>query len=155
MAFPYYSLENCFSELKATAQQALQQEGIATNTITTKRSVDLRYRGQSNTINIPWQNNSQDEFHQAHQQRYGHRLHQAVELVNIHIRAEGPAPEINLPPLTTTTAAIPPQQVELFGISGKVEVWQRETLMAEQKITGPALIIETVATTFIDEGWSC
>ncbi len=149
------TLENYFSELENTAQQALQQEGIATNAITIKRSVDLRYRGQSSTINIPWQENTQDEFHQAHQQRYGHRLHQAVELVNIRIRAEGPAPEIELPPLTTTTAAMPQQQVELFGISGKVNVWQRETLMARQKITGPALITEAVATTFIDEGWSC
>ncbi len=149
------TLENYFSELEKTAQQALQQEGIATNAITTKRSVDLRYRGQSSTINIPWQKNSQDEFHHAHQQRYGHRLHQAVELVNIRIRAEGPAPEIELPPLTTTTAAMPQQQVELFGISGKVNVWQRETLMAGQKITGPALITEAVATTFIDEGWGC
>ncbi len=149
------TLENCFSELEATAQQALQQEGIAINTITIKRSVDLRYRGQSHTLNIPWQNNSQDEFHQAHQQRYGHRLHQAVELVNIRIRAEGPAPKIELPPLTTTTASMPQQKVELFGISGKVNVWQRATLMAGQQITGPALIIETVATTFIDEGWRC
>jgi N-methylhydantoinase A len=149
------TLERYFSELENEAQQALMQEGIST--ITLKRSVDLRYRGQAYTLNIPWQGNAitQDEFHHAHQQRYGHRLHQAVELVNLRIRAQGPAPEIELPQLTTSTPALPTQQVELFGISGKVNVWQRETLMAGQIIIGPVLITETVATTFIDEGWSC
>ena len=152
------TLERYFSELENEAQQALMQEGIST--ITLKRSVDLRYRGQAYTLNIPWQGNAitQNEFHHAHQQRYGHRLHQAVELVNLRIRAQGPAPEIELPQLTTSTPATPAtpqQQVELFGINGKVDVWQREQLMAGQHITGPALITEAVATTFIDEGWSC
>lgn len=151
------TLESHFSELKHEAQQALMQEGITANTITLKRSVDLRYRGQSSTLNIPWQGNAitQDEFHHAHQQRYGHRLHQSVELVNLRSRAQGPAPEIELPLLATSTSALPTQQAELFGISSKVNVWQREALMAGQQITRPALITEAVATTFIDGGWGC
>lgn len=150
-------LEQYFSELEDEARQALMQEGINASEITTCRSADLRYRGQAYSLNIPWQGNdvSRDEFHQAHQQRYGHRLQQNIELVNVRIRAEGPAPKVQLPPLTNTTAATPQQQVELFGIEHKATVWRREGLTKDQIINGPALITETVATTFIDEQWSC
>lgn len=150
-------LERHFSELEEVARHELIQEGVAAATITRNRSVDLRYRGQAYTLNIPWQGSaiSRDEFHLAHQQRYGHRLHQAVELVNVRSRAQGPAPEIRLPPLAHTTPAAPRQQTELFGVEQKANVWRRHELMPGQIITGPALITEEVATAFIDEGWEC
>jgi N-methylhydantoinase A len=63
----------------------LVAEGVTVTDITTSFSLDLRYRGQSYTLNLPWQGIAATgaAFHVLHEQRYGHRLSTPVELVNL------------------------------------------------------------------------
>jgi N-methylhydantoinase A/oxoprolinase/acetone carboxylase beta subunit len=46
-----------------------------------------------------------------------------------------------------------PRYVRLAGYANEVPVWRREGLQAGQRINGPALITETVATTYLPAGW--
>ncbi|MGB7933674.1 MAG: hydantoinase/oxoprolinase family protein, partial [Gammaproteobacteria bacterium] len=148
-------------ELHILAEQGrleLIAEGIAEAAIECDFSVDLRYQGQSYTLTLPWQGRerTQPAFHDAHECRYGHRLNAPVELVNIRASLHGRPPAIALPKLTVE-AGDPglPCYVRLSGHAYNVAVWRREGLQAGQCISGPALITETVATTYLPAGWHC
>jgi len=150
-------LERQFQSLTQKALAALVSEGVAAEQIDLKRSLDLRYCGQAFSLNIAWQElqKCHEIFHQAHQQRYGHRLQQAIELVNIRLHAHGPANPLEIPTLANKKTNSSPKQTQLYGTDESVMIMAREELSAGQKIKGPALITETVATTFIETGWQC
>ena len=148
-------LENVFLELAAQGIKAMQQE---TNTKpVVKRSLDLRYKGQSFTLNIAWDDalkNIEQAFHKQHKKIYGHKLQMPVELVNLRVSLKGEKPPFALPVLNNknkTSAEI--KNIKAYGFDNLLEVHQREKLLSGQTITGPALIVEKVSTTFIDEGW--
>ncbi len=58
-------------------------------------SCDLRYLGQLFCLTLPWQGpeRTQAAFHRMHEQRYGHRLDAAAELVSLRLEAHS-EPEI-------------------------------------------------------------
>ena len=60
---------------------------------------------------------------------------------------------IILPKLAEGQYADPVRHVQLSGIDADVPVYERSSLAAGQHITGPALITETVATTYLAQGW--
>jgi N-methylhydantoinase A len=150
-------LERQFQILEEKAITALASEGINSEQLNLKRSLDLRYCGQAFSLNIPWQalSKCRKSFHQAHQQRYGHQLQQPVELVNIRLHAHGPANRLKIPLVSNKKKTKTAKQTQLYGIEEKVIILARDSLRAGQRINGPALITETVATTFIEIGWQC
>jgi N-methylhydantoinase A len=145
-----------FAALAADGRRELCAEGVAEAAITAAFSVDLRYRGQSYTLNLPWRDRQRTEtaFHEAHERRYGHRLDTPVELVNLRASLRGRPPEIRLPRLASRIAG-QPRYVRLSGHAREAPVWAREGLQAGQSLSGPALITETVATTYLHAGWTC
>ena len=149
------SLENDFQALEYQAATALMAEGITTDQLTCQRTLDMRYQGQAFTLNVPWQHisGSVTAFHNLHEQRNGHRLGLPVEIVNVRIHMRGPAPGLTLPQTPHRTAPPPTQNTQLYGISEPAAIWPRDHLQPGQPIAGPALITETVATTFIAPGW--
>ena len=145
-----------FAELEQRASEELLQEGVAATDIQRLRSVDLRYHGQSYALNVPWQDIEQSAkaFHQLHELRYGHRLEQPVELVTARVKLTGNQPPLQLS-RTNTSVPIPAQKAVLPGAGEEVSIFSRESLQHGQTISGPALITETVSTTFLAAGWSC
>jgi N-methylhydantoinase A len=145
------------AELQKLADKGLAelaQEGADVAEVGTTFSLDLRYRGQSYTLTVPWTSLDETEaaFHAAHGQRYGHRLSMPVELVTLRCSLEGRPPSIALPaaaaerePVSVPTRA--------WGCDGPVPAWSRESLPAGFAIEGPALVTETVATTWLPSGW--
>ncbi|WP_455366839.1 hydantoinase/oxoprolinase family protein [Kaarinaea lacus] len=142
-------------------EQALLEEGLSEHLIEINPSVDVRYQGQSYTLNIPWsgKQKTMDSFHFSHEQRYGHRLELPVEIVTVRINAQGQTEGMkgfekflmnknHAEPGETTTA-------QLSGIDQPVPVYQRQQLPLDYIVQGPALITETVSTTFIEPGWRC
>ena len=132
-------------------------EGIAAEDMKFCFSVDLRYKGQSYTLNVPWEGsrNSIESFHRLHQKRFGHQHQQPVELVNVRVKVSAPCLPINLPILPM--AKQPPQlntSAEVYGIEKKVAVYQREQLLHGQTLSGPVLIGEQVATTWVEKNWN-
>jgi N-methylhydantoinase A len=144
--------------LAASGTQELLAEGIAAADVATDFSLDLRYRGQSYTLNLPWQglDVTASAFHVVHEQRYGHRLDAAVELVNLRCRLQSSPPQMQLPEIAHhVTVAIEPSLASLAGYSEPVPVWSRSDLYSGQVFKGPALVTETVATTWLPAGWHC
>ncbi|VAW58768.1 N-methylhydantoinase A, partial [hydrothermal vent metagenome] len=148
-------LENLFLELEAHGIKAMQQE-INTRPLV-KRSLDLRYKGQSFTLNIAWDGalkNIEQMFHKRHEKTYGHKLEMPVELVNLRVSLKGEKPPFALPVLNNKNkGSAEIKNIKAYGFDDLLEVHQRENLLSGQTITGPALIVEKVSTTFVDAGW--
>lgn len=117
-------------------------------------TVDVRYQGQSNSLNLPWQGlqNIGQAFHQKHKASYGHDLDVDIELVNVRVRATEKRQSFELPqwqPEQGSKEAF----TDMPGIKEPVRVINRAALANGQQINGPALIIETSSTTWLAEGW--
>ncbi|HYW04212.1 MAG TPA: hydantoinase/oxoprolinase family protein [Gammaproteobacteria bacterium] len=147
-------LADAFAELEADGRSRLECEGVSD--IAVHRSMDLRYRGQSYTLNVAADEAAaaRQAFHRAHAVRYGHAMDLPVELVNVRVNVRGPVPDI---PLETLPSARPgeeaPSRAPLHGIGEPVPVWSRDALGAGAQLRGPALVTETVSTTFVAPGW--
>ncbi len=146
-----------FDQIKQVAEKELR-ELVRDQKISAHYSVDCRYKGQSHPLNLSWQSNDsllnlEQAFHQAHEKTYGHQLTVQVELVNLRVQLNGEKPDFKLPKWQAE-----PQhkieQVEVVGIEQMVSVYKRQQLQIGQCIQGPALIVETTSTTWLDEGWS-
>jgi len=148
-------LDALFAELEADGRAQLQAEGVEPGRIGITRTVDLRYAGQSWTLNVPWQGiaGSEAAFHQRHAARFGHRLDRPVELVNLRVSLKSRHTPPTLPTRPPGPPATPKEHVTLTGYDTAIPVWQRDTLPPGQPVTGPAIIVETVATTWLAPGW--
>jgi len=150
-------IENEIKRLAADGQSALTEEGNSQTTIYAEPSVDLRYQGQSYFLNIPWQDKADvsERFHQRHQQLYGHRLELPLEIVNVRVAVKAKANNVALTKMKVTNTQPASQMAELYGINMPVPIIERESLNSGDKIIGPALITETVSTTYLAVGWEC
>jgi N-methylhydantoinase A len=148
------------AELEKLAEQGLlemQQEGIDRSSVEKEYSLDLRYLGQSYTLNIPWQGQGrvEQEFHERHQARYGHRMAAPVEQVNLRVALRGPLPEVVLPACSTRVSGTALEWLDLPGISDAVPRYARSDLYPGQVLFGPALITEMAATLWVAPHWQC
>jgi len=87
-----------FRSLEQQGQSELVAEGIARADIRSEYSMDLRYHGQSFSLNVPFQAiaQSREDFHAAHRQRFGHRLDTEVELVNLRVGLSARGSDVNV-----------------------------------------------------------
>jgi len=168
----FSQLENIFMDLQSRGINDMQ--GELTSPPQLQRSMDLRYKGQSFTLNLPWLDDfwidglkrAEQAFHQLHKKTYGHELAMPVELVNVRLSIKGEKPPFVLPKLSRVSGVSVDTQPEpgsysgqekvmLYGFDQLVPVYKRAELVSQQKISGPALIIETVSTTLIEQDWLC
>lgn len=154
---PAEEIEHLLAALQNEGEQSLRQE-LPEGEIAIRPSLDLRYQGQSYTLNLPWQSDRQasaEAFHQLHRERYGHRLELPVELVNLRLQLTGPTPQLPISADSDSTGEAFAGLIEVYGVEGEVEVWNRAGLRLGDEIKGPALITETVATAWLAAGWVC
>ncbi len=162
------SIDQALEALYQQGETELLAEGLHIEQIKRSAQLDLRYVGQSFTLQVPWQSDTQKaiaDFHQAHRQRYGHRLNKAVELVNIHASLQAHASPLTLDKTSNRSqngenaANKQPNlsvidSIRLSGIDVLVPIVNRDTLRQGMTISGPALIIETISTTWLEPGWN-
>lgn len=149
------TIDKHFAELKARALSELKQEQIESPNASIEYSVDMRYSGQSSSLNLAWDGlkNTAHNFHDLHKVRYGHRLQAEPELVNLRISVESQKQDYELEHLKQKTPAAAIKQLKLYGFDDKVNVYDRDSLMAQQIFQGPALILEKNSTTLIGTEW--
>lgn len=148
-------LQRIFAALATEGRSALRSEDVADTDITTRASVDLRYRGQSYAINLPWQGHAKTTaaFHQRHAALYGHQLDLALELVTLRMKVHGNS--LALPLNNAASAAATSRHGKVYGYEDSIDILPRTTLQAGQTLQGPALITETISTTWLAPGWRC
>lgn len=143
------------TELAEAGMEDLMGEGLCREEIEVGFTLDLRYPGQSHTLELPWRGCAATAaaFHDLHEERYGHRMVLPVELVNLRVSLSGPPSPLALPALSPGEPAPVKAWLRLSGIEGRVACHERHFLMPGQIIAGPALITEMASTTWLAPGW--
>jgi N-methylhydantoinase A len=120
-----------------------------------ERSADLRYRGQSYELNVPWNpRHPAEPFHREHAKVYGYATPgREVEIVTIRVRARQrlPKPELTRAPIEKGR----PETRRIWIDDGwkRVPVWRRAQLTG-RRWRGPALVLDYGSTTLVAPGWS-
>jgi N-methylhydantoinase A len=144
-----------FNMLEADARAQLFNEGCEPDRIVFRHQLELRYIGQSATININWVADAEHgvAFHQAHAKASGLSLLQAIELVNIRLSARAPAAlsSVDLPHEYEESGSSELVFMPELGI--EVEVRHRQGLPISQVLPGPLILTDSAATVWIKPGW--
>lgn len=143
-----------FDDLSRRGIAELLDDGASAHSIEQHRFLDLRYRGQSFTLTVDWTtpDAAARAFHELHRARYGHALDVQIELVNIRCDVSATNPKVTLLEVDRDIPA-PARTIVRTTEHPAVPLFERAELGRGQRIDGPAIVTETMATTFIDEGW--
>ena len=142
-------------QLARRGEAELVAEGVEAADITTTFSLDLRYRGQSYWLNVPFAEPdvAAAQFHDLHRQRFGHALENEVELVNLRAGLTAAGEPLVLQQEAGGGSGRPWQRVRMSDEPHVVEVWRRRDLPVDRACPGPLLVIDEVATSWVARGW--
>ena len=141
-------IRHLFTQLQTAGETELAAEGVVDPS--NKKSLDLRYYGQTFTLTTAYDSiqSAESKFHELHEQRYGHRLDKAVEVLNLRMHLEAPAVPITLPQWQPKDGQQPGRS------TGGMPIIDRAGLVVGEQFTGPALVTETHATTLVGRNWN-
>tara|TARA_B110000858_G_scaffold198464_1_gene265347 strand:+ start:12906 stop:14912 length:2007 start_codon:yes stop_codon:yes gene_type:complete len=150
------SLEQQFALLEQVGMEQLALEGLDSSELVSKRSVDLRYKGQSYTLNIDWHTlpEALAAFEQLHRQRYGYSHDASIELLTIRTNLSTEKTPFVLPRLIRGPRCNNIRHCKVYGETKKARLLARADLYPGESIEGPAIITEYSATTFVASDWS-
>jgi N-methylhydantoinase A len=119
------------------------------------RTLDLRYAGQGYELTVNWSDDPVGEFHREHELRYGYSdKRRVVEVMNVRVRllaATTPIPHKREPvrPGNGEAAIIKSKPIYYGGQWLSGTVYDRSRLVPGDAFSGPAVVIEYSATTFL------
>lgn len=160
------ALDARFLQMQSEAQAFVARAGSA-HGIVFIRSLDICYAGQGHTVNVPLppeepkpsRERIRALFEQVYEELYGRRYADMdVELINLRLVAQGPAPSTGLAVIEAcgnAEAARKGSRVAFSGVHGAYlehTVYERALLCAGARLIGPAIVEERESTTIIDAG---
>ncbi len=162
-------LDRLFNSLEARGRGDLQADGFTDDTISVRRSLDMRYVGQVHecTVDIePFEvteaalERLKAAFHARHEELYTYsEPHSAVEVVNVESAITGAVDKparMTVAPGKGAHAALKGTREMIFngeGLAHETPVYDGALLGAGDRITGPAVIQEVTTTIVIEPGW--
>ncbi len=150
-----------FDRLGHEAKAALVAQGAAPGAIVLKHVLHCRYDGTEATLPVTW--GSEDEvraaFTQAHDRRFGFSFPGRTLIVeHVAIEALAPGERIADAPLAARGSGTlePVDHVTMVsgGREAQAPVYDRAALRAGDRIDGPALIREEIATLVVERDWT-
>jgi N-methylhydantoinase A len=130
-------------------------------TASVEPSADVRFRGQSHELNVRIGRPSLDAigeaFRAAYAKQYGFvPADREIEVVTVRVRRTGKRPRLTLPSLRAADATDvgEAQLVASSGETAACPVLSRAGVLARGKVDGPALVLDTEATTYVPPGWT-
>ncbi|QSG12830.1 N-methylhydantoinase A/acetone carboxylase, betasubunit [Halapricum desulfuricans] len=159
-------LRDRFAELVAEGTETLAADGIDEASMRFERSLDLRYAGQSYSLNVSIEGEPSEEtlaaaadrFHAEHETQYGHaNPDERVELVNVRLRAIGAIPPIDVrtgAEGTVRDAVLGERSVQFGDEEREVTVYEHDRLPPGGEFDGPAVVQAAESTTVVHPGQS-
>lgn len=159
---PHLTWARLQEELRTLREEGLAEisrEGWPTEGLTLAGELELRYRGQSDTLTVPYLPDFLAQFHARHRRLYGHDFpEREVEAVSLHLHllAPGlPATRYRLEPPSASLVSLPRQgQVWLPEGPATIPFHDRRELQPGDAFSGPALVAEDYATLLILPGFT-
>ena len=149
------SLPALVDDLIDTATQALRQDvGPEVAVITKTRSVFLRLLGQESTVEVPFGPALAADFQEKYRQLYGHFPGQQagqqrpieVESIRVMVSTAGTDQPVSSPPVIHRHA-VPTFQTDTYPAFDWTQLQEGDTFR------GPALLLNTTSSAFIEPGW--
>ncbi len=148
--------------LEASGREELARQGAEPPKLAAARRLHLRYAGTDSFLPVTFADHEAvlTAFTEAHRRRFGFATPERPVIV------EACVVEVTSPGETVDEAALPPRPegeaipvldtVALFsgGAAQDAPVFDREALRSGDRIPGPALIREAIATTVVEPGWT-
>jgi N-methylhydantoinase A len=151
--------KDALRELHRRGQAEMRAEGFTLSEIGVVDFVDLRYRGQSYEITVPFGGRFLDVFNEMHERRYGYSSpDRDVELVNVRAVFTGKTqkPKFRKAPRQRGKAvAQETRPVWIDGKRVKAGIYDRSMLGFGHKFDGPAVVGEYSSTTLVLPEFRC
>jgi N-methylhydantoinase A len=157
-------------ELERAAHEELADEGVDPARRLLTPAVDLRYRGQQSSVDVPLPAGTGGDrlvravqaFHARHEELYGFRAEdEPVELVNVRVNAVGRIERADAadPPAPRRVAAGGPEgrRRSALGEGGaavETPVYARTALTPGTQLAGPAIVEQDDSTIAVPAGWA-
>jgi len=162
-------LRDWFAELEQPGLQSAAASGLQFQRMVVQRYLDMRYVGQEHAVTVeisaaalksPNKALIKAAFDRAHEERYGRGSpNEAAEIVSIRSAISGVMKKPKLEKIATgktkpLLAALRGKRRAYFGSAGwcLTPVYQRDRLLANNTVHGPALIEEHATTTVVQPG---
>lgn len=146
---------------RAIAEMAAEAHDEAALTLSYR--LDMRYKGQSHELTVPWTSGQSDVtalFHAAHEQRYGYRLPEGemMEVVTLRVTAVAPVDPPQIPQDTSvaadaSAAIVGHKPVWFKQQPQKTVLYDRAKLRPGHRFEGPAVVFQYDTTIVIPPGW--
>ncbi|MBV8550722.1 MAG: hydantoinase/oxoprolinase family protein [Acidobacteriaceae bacterium] len=146
------ALAEHLTRLEAAGTRAMEAEGLRS---VAQRSVDLRYAGQGFELPVEWSADFVEQFHRLHEQRYGYAdRERPVEVVNVRVRMVARTRflpnELSQPgDGNPSRAFLRTKPIFCDGQWQNGAVYDRSRLQTGDRFSGPAVVVEYSATTFV------
>jgi N-methylhydantoinase A len=151
-------LASRFDRLARSVIAPLLTEGHPPDAVRLDRRVDVRYVGQNYELEVPWTGDLEAlrrDFQALHRRLYAYATGDAMECVNLRVRAAVDTEAPAVPPWAGGGAGLPhAEHRAFFPETGEtaLPVYRRGELVPEQAIKGPALIEDPWATALVYPG---
>ena len=155
------TLEATLDILDAAARSEVADQGVPVANIDVLRKIHLRYEGTDTLliVNFATLDEMISEFEVAHMSRFGFSAPDRAHIVGT-VSAEAiglmeNAEENAIERASDTSAPETLDTVSVYsaGKTHQAPVYDREVLKSGQQVIGPAIIIESTATTLVEPGW--
>ena len=156
-----------YAGLESEAIESLSRDGIEPSRMRILREADIRYSGQSMEVRVAAPSGQVDRafldgliatFHAAHLRTFGYNYsgEQKVELVNFCVSGFGLIERPQMPEQAQRTDIIPAHKamrpIYFDGALRQTPIYERDSLAADMRLQGPAVIEEFGSTTVIFPG---
>ncbi|QOC21526.1 hydantoinase B/oxoprolinase family protein [Wenzhouxiangella sp. AB-CW3] len=157
-------LDDDFRPVEQDAREELTAQGIEPKAISVDRKLQVKYTGTDTTLLVD--HGARDAIERAfarlHKQKFGFTMKNRALVIEAGIveaigHSQAMAEEAELETGSADTAPEPAARVATF-MAGRnhanTPVYKRDTLAPNQRIDGPAIIIEPNSTTVLEPNWS-
>jgi 5-oxoprolinase (ATP-hydrolysing) len=143
-------------ELEAEAREGIEKQNATPDRVF--RRIHVRYQGTDTALVLDDSPLEQliGAFATAHQNVFGFTMQdRALAIEAVSVEAIGRAESVSFERAQASGSEQPAGEVSVF-LSGewrKIPVWARDEIASGTKLEGPALIVESHATTVLEVGW--
>ena len=157
------ALGESLDTLAGEARAELVDQGIAPERIAIHRRAHMRYEGTdtSDLVEAGTPPEMKDRFEDAHRRRYGFVMpEKALVIEAASVEAVGTVEDVSHPIASggvdreRPPAPVANVAVHFEGAEHEAPVLRRDTLATGDVVDGPAIILESTATTVVEPGWS-
>ncbi len=137
-------IKSLVTSLATEGMQQLIKEGVSANNIETKAELNMRFLGQSHSLNIEYTDLTQtkNRFISDYQSRYGNTPKRPIELVSLQLAVSSKHQALKMPTIECK------QDNTL-----QKTIFNRHAMQTHKIYKGPITITDNYATSYIEKGW--